>query len=47
MIIMTIVFLGLITLYSVSSGDNSLVLKQLVRITVGLVAMVLISANSS
>ena len=43
MIIMTIVFLGLITLYSVSSGDNSLVLKQLVRITVGLVAMVLLA----
>ena len=43
MIVMTIVFLGLITLYSVSSGDNSLVFKQLVRIAVGLVAMVLLA----
>ena len=42
-IVMTIVFLGLSTLYSVSSGDTSLVIKQSVRIIIGLVAMILLA----
>ena len=37
-IVMIIVFLGMITLFSVSSGDSSLMLKQGIRILIGLVA---------
>ena len=42
-IVMIIVFLGMITLFSVSSGDSSLMLKQGVRILIGLVAMILLA----
>ena len=42
-IVMTIVILGLITLFSVSGGDTSLVLKQSVRIVIGLVAMIFLA----
>ena len=42
-IVMIIVFLGMITLFSVSSGDSSLMLKQGIRILIGLVAMILLA----
>ena len=42
-IITIIVFLGLITLYSVSGGDSTLIIKQSVRILIGLVAMILLA----
>ena len=42
-IVMIIVFLGMITLFSVSNGDSSLMLKQGVRILIGLVAMILLA----
>ena len=43
MIVMVIVSLGLITLYSVSSGDTTLIIKQTIRIIIGLVAMILLA----
>ena len=43
MIVMVIVALGLITLYSVSSGDTTLIIKQAIRIIIGLVAMILLA----
>ena len=43
MIVMIIVSLGLITLYSVSSGDTTLIIKQTIRIIIGLVAMILLA----
>ncbi len=43
MIISIIVFLGLITLFSVSGGDSTLIIKQSVRILIGLVAMILLA----
>ena len=42
-IIMAIVFLGLATLFSVSDGNSSLILKQGIRIGIGLVAMILLA----
>ena len=42
-IISIIVFLGLITLFSVSGGDSTLIIKQSVRILIGLVAMILLA----
>ena len=43
MIVMIIVILGLVTLFSVSGADSNLILKQLVRVFVGLVAMILLA----
>ena len=40
---MVIVSLGLITLYSVSGGDTTLIIKQTIRIIIGLVAMILLA----
>ena len=42
-LVMTIVILGLATLYSVSGGDTNLVFKQVVRIFIGLVAMIILA----
>ena len=42
-IVMVIVSLGLITLYSVSGGDTTLIIKQTIRIIIGLVAMILLA----
>ncbi len=42
-LVMIIVFLGLATLFSVSGGDASLVYKQIIRIFVGLIAMILLA----
>ena len=42
-IVMVIVSLGLITLYSVSGGDTTLIMKQTIRIIIGLVAMILLA----
>ena len=42
-LVMTIVILGLATLFSVSGGDINLVLKQLVRIFIGLIAMIMLA----
>ena len=42
-IVMIIVFHGMITLFSVSSGDSSLMLRQGIRILIGLVAMILLA----
>ena len=41
--IMAVTFLGLITIYSNSDGDYNLVIKQLVRIGIGITAMVLLA----
>ena len=43
MIVMIIVSLGLITLYSVSSGDTTLIIKQTIRIIIGVVTMILLA----
>ena len=42
-LVMIIVILGLATLFSVSGGDTTLILKQLIRIFVGLVAMIMLA----
>ena len=42
-LVMIIVFLGLATLFSVSGGDTGLVFKQIVRISIGLIAMILLA----
>jgi rod shape determining protein RodA len=42
-IVMSIVIIGLITLYSVSNGDINLVIKQIVRILIGMSAMVFLA----
>ena len=42
-IVMVIVSLGLITLYSVSGGDTTLIIKQTIRIIIGLVAMIFLA----
>ena len=42
-IVMSIVILGLITLYSVSNGDTNLIIKQMVRILIGMSAMIFIA----
>ena len=42
-IVMLIVFIGLITLFSVSGGDVNLLIKQLVRIAIGLTAMIILA----
>ena len=41
--IILITIIGLITIYSSSSGDISLVLKQFTRIVIGLIAMIFIA----
>jgi rod shape determining protein RodA len=42
-LVMSIVFIGLITLYSVSNGDVNLVIKQIVRVLIGMAAMVFLA----
>ncbi|MBH44805.1 MAG: rod shape-determining protein RodA [Gammaproteobacteria bacterium] len=42
-VVMIIVFVGVITIYSISYGDTSLVMKQIIRVLVGLTAMVFLA----
>ena len=42
-IVMSIVIIGLITLYSVSNGDTNLIIKQMVRILIGMSAMIFLA----
>ena len=42
-LVMLIVIIGLATLFSVSGGDVNLIIKQLIRIAVGLTAMILLA----
>ena len=42
-LVMLIVVIGLATLFSVSGGDINLVIKQLIRIAIGLTAMILLA----
>ena len=42
-LVMLIVFIGLATLFSVSGGDINLIMKQSIRITIGLIAMILLA----
>ena len=42
-LVMLIVIIGLATLFSVSGGDINLIIKQLIRIAIGLTAMILLA----
>ena len=42
-LVMLIVIIGLATLFSVSGGDHNLIIKQSIRIVVGLTAMILLA----
>jgi len=42
-LVMLIVVIGLATLFSVSGGDTNLIIKQLIRIAIGLTAMILLA----
>ena len=42
-LVMLIVIIGLATLYSVSGGDHNLIIKQSIRIAVGLTAMIILA----
>ena len=42
-LVMLIVIIGLATLYSVSGGDLNLIIKQSIRIAVGLTAMIFLA----
>ena len=42
-LVMLIVIIGLATLFSVSGGDTNLIIKQLIRIAIGLTAMILLA----
>ena len=42
-LVMCVVIIGLTTLFSVSGGDYNLIIKQLVRITIGMIAMIFLA----
>ena len=43
MLVLTVVIIGLSTLFSVSGGDYNLLIKQLLRITIGMIAMIFLA----